>query len=213
MVNSNIINRSAKVLAQSVILVFNPVIMPMYLFLILVFYSSLLANNTMAVKLSIVKMVGFITLLTPLISLGASVLVTKLLKENSSDRYNNVLSSAILTVSYLLAIYILKDYLTLKMSLRLFIAPLFIILQYNLFKLKDIDISVWGASASALATFLYLLSLHNIGGVIYPLYVAIMVCGLVGSSRMYLGRDTGLSLSMGYIIGVIASLISFYTPQ
>lgn len=191
---------------------FHPLLMPFYLFLILLFYSSLMINNTLAVKMVIVKILFFITVLTPLISIGASSLITRLMGEKNSQTYNSILASVILAVTYLLSIYILKDYISLRMSLRFFIAPLIIILQFHLFRTFRVPFSVWCAALGGITTYLYLLSLHNIGGLVSILFSAIMICGMVGSARVYLGKDELKGVSVGYLMGIAATIISFYLP-
>ncbi|MEG0499942.1 MAG: hypothetical protein RR550_02320 [Rikenellaceae bacterium] len=210
MVNS--IKKVSTVISYVVNYLFHPLLMPLYLFAILLFYSSMMMQNGMPVKFSILKMVTFITVLTPLISIGASALITRLLGERNSDFYNNLLISTILVVSYALAIYVLKDYITLRMSLRLLLAPLIIILQFHLFRLVGVRFSVWTAAVGALAALLYLFSFHYVGGLVQVLFSSIMVCGLVGSARLNLRKDSLESVSLGYLMGVAATLFSFYLP-
>lgn len=191
---------------------FHPLLMPLYLFLILLFYSSLMVNNTLEVKMVIVKMIFFVTVLTPLISIGVSSLITRLMGEKNSPLFHTLLVSFILGATYLVSIFILKDYLSLRMALRFFLAPLIIIVLFHLFRTVRLSFSVWGAALGGLTTYLYLLSIHNIAGLVSLLFTAIMVCGMVGSARIYLGKDGLKTLSLGYLMGIVATVISFYLP-
>lgn len=208
----NIIKRVTTAVSYMVNFIFHPVLMPLYLFAILLFYSSMMTQNGAAIKFSILKMVTFITVLTPFISIGASMIITRLMGERNSNVYNNILISTILVVSYGLAIYVLKDYITLQLSLRLLLAPFFIILQYHLLRMIKIRLSVWTTAVASLTTFLYLLSFHHIGGLVSILFSAIMICGLVGSARLYLRKDSFRGVLLGYIMGIFATILSFYLP-
>lgn len=207
-----VIKRVTTALSYVVNYIFHPVLMPLYLFTILLFYSSMMMQNEIAIKFSILRMVAFITVLTPFISIGASIFITKIMGERNTNGYNNILVSTILTVSYGLAIYVLKDYITLQLSFRLLLAPFFIIMQYHLLRMIKIRLSLWTATVASLTTFMYLLSFHYIGGLVPILFSSIMICGLVGSARLYLRKDSFKTVLLGYAMGIFATIMSFYLP-
>lgn len=198
--------------SRTVNLFFHPVFMPFYFLAILLFMSSMMMNNPLSVKVAILRMVGFITILTPIVSMGVSSLISRLMKEQSSDTYYNLLVSSVLSISYVLAIYVLKDYITLRLALRLFLAPLLIVILYHLFRTANFRFSAWTAAFGSLFTFLYLLSMSSIGGLTLISAVVLIVGGLVGSARMYDDKDDLAGVSIGYFIGFLSAILSFYLP-
>lgn len=210
MVIENIVKNATKTVTYTVNYLFHPTLLPTYLFIILLFSSSMMIDNNIDVKLSILKMVGFTTILTPLISVGVSTIVTRLMGEQNVQTFTSILCTSILVVSYMLAIFILKDYITLSLSLRLFVAPIIIIIQYYALRIVNYKFSLWTAAIGSVITFLYIFSLHNVGGVQRWLVVAIMVGGLIGSSRIYIEKNTLQEVGLGYLIGICATILSFY---
>lgn len=203
------IEQIAKITAYGVNYLFHPILMPFYLFAILV-YSSLMMNNPPDIKLSILKTVALITLATPVLSVIISKTVVRLMGERTSDHYDNLLTSIVLIISYVAAIYILKDFITLHLTLRLLIAPVFILIFSNLFRYAHIEISIWVAGISSLTTFLYLFSYFGVSGLEGILFATIFLSGIVGSSRMKISDDTLSGVSVGCLLGITASVFSFF---
>lgn len=206
----NQIKQVAKITAHGVNYIFHPILMPLYLFVAITLYSSLLMNNTMDTKLYILKTVLLITIITPLLSIGISKLAVRLIGERTSNIYDNTLTSIVLAISYLAAIFVLKDILSLSMSLRLLIAPIFIITFYSLFRYTGIKASIWISGISALTAFLFLLSLYGVRNLENLLFASILMSGILGSSRMYLERDDLSEIGLGYVLGFTAALFSFF---
>lgn len=206
------VNNILKYSSKGVNFLFHPLLMPSYFIAILLFISSMMVNNPLSVKVAILKMVGFITILTPILSMGLSSLINRLMGEKNPDTYYDFLVSTVLSISYALAIYVLKDYITLHLSLRLFLAPLLIVGFYHLFRAVGFRFSVWTASFGALFTFLYLLSISYITGLMTISVVVIILGGLVGSARICDDKDTLSGVAVGYLVGLLSAILSFYLP-
>lgn len=204
------IKQIAKITAYGVNYLFHPILMPVYLFAAITLYSSLLMNNTMDTKLYILKTVSLISLATPLLSIGISKLAVRLIGERTSNNYDNTLTSIVLVISYLAAIVVLKDILTLRMALRLLIAPIFIVAFYSIFRYVEIKASIWIAGMSALTAFLFLFSLYGVRNLEGLLFASILMSGIVGSSRMYLEKDELSEIGLGYTLGIAAAFFSFF---
>lgn len=69
------------------------------------------------------------------------------------------------------------------------------------------------AALSTTVVFAVLCTVYYVDASIYLLVSGILLCGIVGSARLYLGEHTMRQLVAGYAVGIIAVPLSFFVTQ
>jgi len=186
-------------LAKAVSYIFHPLLMPTFGFLLLVntgFYFALISDE---IKKFILLIVFASTFLLPLISTGLMIFVSrfKLNLDKSSDRIFPLLSTA---VFYYLGYYFLGKapiYPIYRIILMTCILTIIILLIIS---------TRWKISAhlagigGLVGAFLSLSIRLNINSSVL-LSTLILVAGLVGSSRIILGKHTPAQVYTGFLLG------------
>ena len=206
MSSNNIASYSARLINY----IFHPILMPLYLFSILIFSSSFLQGTTIDIKVNIVKLVAIITVIIPLLFALLYGLIASLVGVDRSIKQNKELSSIVLIIFYIAGIFILRNYLSIGISMRLMCCPIFIIVILNVLKSFRIKISLSLVAMGALSSFLYIFSLFGIAGLNIYLFWSFILAGILASSKLYLNENSAIELGLGYIWGFSIAIVSFY---
>lgn len=196
--------------------IFNPILIPSYLFAILIFSSSLISHYPPALQWRIMEIIAISTIGTIIWSFIPYKIISRLLSSKngnlSSDttpRYKRFLISFVVVSSYILAIILVSKFFTLKLTLRILLAPIIFIVFQAIFSTLRSELSSWSGSFGISATIIYLFILYGITGLFAPLLATIIIGGAVASSQIYLKKDTLFTSLLGCLIGITSALISF----
>ena len=200
-------NKALNMAARITSGIFHPLLIPSLGFLLLFnsgFYFALLPLNVMKFMFLVVFLsTGFL----PALSIGMLALNPRFDRnmEKSTDR---VLPFMISSIFYYVGYLILK---------RLPVFPI-----YNFFLLASIlvqvallvismrwKISAHSAAIGGLVGAFFTLSFRMDANPLWILVVLILIAGLVGSSRLILGKHTGAQVYTGFLLGLIIMIAVF----
>lgn len=196
-------NRFLAIIANTVSIIFQPLLMPTLAFAILLYgYPTLLPDYSFKVKLNLLIFIALITLLVPVLAiliLYKSGLVSSLMMKERKERFLPMFFTSI--------IYAALAYLFLT---KLYINPLFsnvmISIAFVTFITSFItyfwQISVHSTSVGGLVSLLFLLNIHVENESMFILMLGLItLSGIVMSARLYLNAHNIWQVMVGYAIG------------
>lgn len=190
--------------------ILHPILMPLYFFTIIIFSTPLLLNSSYGSKFLIIIIVSAITIIVPIVSVSLSRLIAILMKENTTSKEVSLLLSVILFISYIASIFLIKNYISLQLTLRIMLAPIILVILYNIFEKIRFNISLWIMSIGAITTYIYLFRYYGVTGLDLAFISLVILTGVLASCRIYLNKDNILSISLGFVWGSVISIISFF---
>ncbi len=191
--------------AKAISLVFHPLLIPTIGFLVLMnsgFYFSLISTEA---KIIVFIVVFLSTFLTPLISLILMNISSRfqLSMDKSTDRVVPLLFSAIF---YYVGYFFLGRFSIYPVYRIFLIASIFIIIVLMLISMKW-KISAHMAGIGGLLGALIALSLRLEINNSSLIAVLVGIAGLVGTSRMVLGKHNSLQIYAGFFLGFAVNFV------
>lgn len=189
-------------LARGISWLLHPFFIPLYLMVVLLFSHTLFALYPLGIKIYLLWVVGLFTLLLPLFSLFVLRSLGRLSDWRVDQRHERILPLALGFIFYLLcAMTIAKipsALLLRKMMLGAAGCELLCLVVSLRWKISLHLTAMGGALA-----LLVLLSVGGVGNLMIPLLTAVAGCGLLASSRLYLGCHNGMQILCGFTGGFL----------
>ena len=199
-----------KLTAKIISTIFHPLIMPI-IGLLIIFNSDSYINYTVSIELkkAVLMLVGVSTFIIPLLIalfLLNRGLIDSLEMETQKER---VIPYAFTIIFYVFTLYMLKQAPIPPIIFNFVIgATLSVILAFIInikWKISAHMIGIGGLTG-ALICISTMLDIY-----ITPyLFIALIIAGLIGSSRLILKAHTQSQVYVGYIVGIICQFIALY---
>lgn len=197
-------------IVQLVCALFNPLLMLTYFSAFCYFYTPL-AMMPPKVKYIFLGTVFFYTALLPAMIIGLMYYFRVISDWRMTDRRDRVIPYLITLLCYGVNVVILRHYGFLDpVTIMLFKGSLVILGALWIINIWWKISSHTAASASLPLLMLLLHVLRPDATPLWPALFFILVVGMVGSARIYLGRHTLAQVSCGALLGLVASLCSFF---
>ncbi len=188
-------------LAKIISVVFHPLMMPLYGFLIIFSTPTIFSYLPFAQKKVIILILATNNILLPL-SLLPYFKWRKIISTWTIDeRRERIIPMALTSVLYFLTFYIVLRY-----SIPLFIKAVILSTAFISFAVTLVNfrwkISVHSVGAGALTSLIFVLSFKMHVSLIALIIPAILVSGLILSSRLWLNSHNPKEVWLGYLMGI-----------
>jgi membrane-associated phospholipid phosphatase len=200
-----------RIIANSLSVIFQPLLMPTFVYLILFgFASASLPAWTTKTQYTILGLIFLSTFIIPIISLAALKYTGSVKGFFMEDRRERILPFTFISIYYLLTSYLFVT--RLNFINEVLIACLVIISGAVL--LLTIITLFWKISAHAIGMGGSLGLLLAISGkfpytqLLYPIVILVILSGLVMTSRLYLNSHKPAQVWAGFFLGLIFSYVS-----
>jgi len=201
-----------KILATTISILLHPLLMPTYMFMILIrFLPDVFNPMSMKAMLYVLLLVFLTTFVIPslsLLGLRTSSIISNLKLENRNERK---LPFIFISVFYILTTFLFIDRLEVGRILTILLISVsaqIVLLAIITFFWK---ISIHGAGIGGMSGFLLaLIYLFPENPLLYPFVGLILISGVVLSARLYLDVHSPKEVYFGYAFGFTASFASLF---
>lgn len=203
MENNKILTASAKVAS----LIFHPLLVPSLGFILLFssgFYFALLPWHVMKIILLIVFMS---TGLMPALSIGILALNPRF-DHTMSKSTDRILPMLVTSIFYYMGYVVLKRIPIFPIYNFILIASILVQIALLIISLRW-KISAHAAAIGGLVGVFFTLSFRMDANPLWILVSLVLIAGLVGSSRLVLGKHTGAQVYAGFLVGLIIMIAVF----
>jgi small basic protein len=196
-----------KILAQVLSYVFHPLFIPIYIGLFLIYSVRLFPDLDDRRRLFLEVQLFVIYTLLPLASIllmkGLGLIQTIYLR-SQKDR---VLPYVVCEIFYFWAWYVLKNQLLPK-EIILFSLGIFLASCIGLIANTFLKVSMHAISAGVVVAFMIFCGLRWEDNYGFYISIAILLAGLIGTSRLILSQHDPKEIYAGFLIGIVAVLVS-----
>ncbi|MFC2126255.1 PA-phosphatase [Bacteroidota bacterium] len=201
-----------KTLANTISILMHPLLMPTFMFMILIrFLPDIFNPLSMKAMFYVLLLVFLTTFVIPalsLLGLWTSSVISNLKLENKSERR---LPFIFIAVFYTITTFLFID----KLDVNRVLIVIMISVSVQIVLLAVITffwkISIHASGTGGMTGFLLaLIYLFPETPLIYPFVGLILVSGLVLSSRLYLNVHSQTEVYIGYVLGFVLSFTSLY---
>lgn len=202
----NVLERTAQVISD----LFSPIVLPAYMMALAMWISPLIV---LPEKTRIVSMivVAVLTALVPTAAILALIKLGRAKDVSLSSRSERVIPYIVGIVCYIATALFLKS-IGAPDWLYVFYVGAALAAAVAYFITYRWKISAHSSAVSGVASALLWMGLHGllIAGPLYWITGSILLCGLVGTSRLILGRHTLAQVLAGYALGFFSEWLVLY---
>ncbi len=195
-------------IAQVISDVFSPIVMPTYMMALAMWITPLVIIPE-RVRFATMGIIAALTAILPVAAIFALIKLGKVGDVSISNPKERLLPYSISIVCYIAAILFLRSiHVPLWLS-NFYIGAAVAALLASAITLRW-KISAHGSAVGGFAAGLYWMAVHNLllSGSLYWVAGGILLCGLVGTSRLILGRHTPAQVFAGFALGAVAVYVS-----
>lgn len=199
-----ILTRIAQVLSD----VFSPIVMPTYMMAVAMWITPLVIIPE-GVRFATMGVVAALTAIMPVAAIFTLIKLGKVGDVSISNPKERLLPYSISIACYLAAILFLRNIHVPMWLSNFYIGAAVAALLASVITLRW-KISAHGSAVGGFAAGLYWMAVHHLLLFGPLLWVAggVLLCGLVGSSRLILGRHTPAQVFAGFALGAISVYVS-----
>lgn len=210
-------NKFAKILSKCITTLASPLFIPSYLVAVMMIFSSLASASSFELRKEVFLLVVVATVGTPLWCYLPYKLISSLYKQGDvSDElyskepsYEPYIRIFVALASYLLAVLLIRNYVSLSLALRMFISPVLLVFFCFLMDKLRIYFSLHMAYLTMLSTSLYMFTYYGVGGLFYPYVGSLIFAGVVGSCLLYTRKDVLAGVVTAVLAGIVSTISSF----
>lgn len=199
-------NRYLKILSRLLGGLFHPLFAPMYVTFVLLYGDSSLSHFSSDVKCVFIAVIFFTTIIIPMAFLPV-LKFTKLISSYNIERnVDRSLPLMFVAISYMCTQLFVIDGMNVSIFSRIFssagvLVSLLAAISYFW------KISLHTVALSAVSAILYVLMFVGFGNFETWLIVSLICTGIVGSARLYLGKNNIYQILSGVIIGFLVTIL------
>ncbi|MEZ5046611.1 MAG: phosphatase PAP2 family protein [Chitinophagaceae bacterium] len=203
-----------KIFSNICSVVFHPVFVPTWLFAFLYFFSSsIFYGLDPKTKTLWFVMVMYISILFPLLTvflLWKLKFIESIHMRGLKERYGPLIASMLF---YFWLFWVFHKRLDAHIMIQtllggVFLTTVFVFLASIFYKIS-MHTSSWGAAC--LYALIYLFNGYERGLVFFS--IILVLAGIVGTARLYLGAHSKKEIYSGYVLGMLAQLITYFVLQ
>jgi membrane-associated phospholipid phosphatase len=198
-------------LALFLSVVFQPLIVPTLVFATLFFVIPEATSIPKNAKSSMILLIAVTTLLIPMLSIIGMKMTSTIESYHMNTIRERILPFSMVSLFYIITTYFFQVRLNVD---RLLVFTLWVITACII--LLTLITFFWKISAhltglSGLLAIILVLSIkYNTGLLLYPLVGSILLCGAVGTARLYLNAHRPLEILGGFALGFSVCFVSYY---
>lgn len=199
-----------KTLAYFISILFHPILVPTYLFLIIAVYQpDLLYPLSYDYRYHFLLIIFTFTALIPGISVVILYFTGTIRSLKFYNRHERVYPLIMASVIYAGTSFLLSDKLSLNSTVIILLGcvTLSVLIITLITFFWKISAHSTGITALTIAVA-GLIAKYDIMGLIQILYVLVIVCGLVMSSRLYLNAHTPMQTVAGMLVGLFSGILA-----
>ena len=184
--------------------VLHPFLVPVYAIAVLMLGNTLMAAAPVKLKWFFSVMIVLVALVIPVLSIALLRALRLISSFSIERRQDRTIPLAIVALSYGLCIFMVKDIMW-GFMIRKFLIAAFCCTAAALVITPYWKISLHMIAAGGVTAMFAVLAIASAGSAFVPLTAAILLSGLLGSARLYLGKHTPGQVAAGYFLGLVIS--------
>lgn len=190
---------------------FQPLLVPTLVFVLLLYCIPEATNVPEEIKLSLLLLIVVSTLAIPLLSVLGMKFMERISSIHMGDKKDRYLPFSMVSLFYVVVTYYFYARLhvdELIVFTLMTITGAILLLTLITFFWK---ISAHLTGLSGLLAMMVVLNLkYTSASLLYPLIGSVMLCGLVGSSRLYLNAHRPAEILGGFCLGFVTCFLPYY---
>jgi hypothetical protein len=200
---------TARVLAQIVSIVFHPLFIPVYLTAFLLFVHPLMFagyddGRKLRLLATVIVNLSFLPLVTVFLSWRLGFLGGMFLR----TQRERIIPLAAAMIFYFWCWYVLRNITDIPVVFRDFLFGTFLTIIAGWLLNIMHKVSLHALAAGGMAGFMLILLLRTEGGSAWYIAAAVVIAGVVGSSRLITGSHRPAEVYVGLIVGALCQMVA-----
>lgn len=197
-------NKTPALLSKTISYALHPIIIPTIGVAVLLFGKSVMSAVTIDAKWFLLAMVLMNTAVIPALIIGLLRYFGIIPDLSLKKRGERIIPMAIIALSYIVCAFMLKDMMMAFLIRRFLMCALCCVIFAGTVTFFW-HISLHMTAIGGLLGVLLIMTFSHFGQFTYVVIVSILLCGLLASARLYLGKHDIAQVSVGFCGGLLVS--------